>query len=78
MKDPLLYAIVALFVLVLGGLALALIRGRVAGTHPVHKRVAWIHKTEHPQHYWGYTLLHVVLLGLLALLVLGIWSSPAF
>lgn len=78
MKEPLLCLVIAIFVLVLGGLSLVLIGGRVMGAHPVHKEVAWIHRTELPQHYWGYALLHVVLLVLLALLVLGIWNTPAF
>lgn len=78
MKNPLLLLTIALFVFWLARFAMGLIRGRVKGAHPVEKKLAWIARAEHPQHFWAFTLLQIVLFVILACIILGIWSSPAF
>lgn len=78
MKNPLLILTIGLLVLSLGGLALGMIRGSMWGLHPIHKKVAWIARAEHPAHYWGYTLLHIVLFIVLAWIIFGLWTAPAF
>ena len=48
------------------------------GSHPVEKKVASIARAEHPRHFLGYTLLHIVLFVILAWVILGLWNAPAF
>jgi len=78
MRNLLLLFIIVLFVFWIGRFALGLIRGRVKGTHPVEKKFAWIARTEHPRHFWAFTLLHIVLFIVAAWIILGLWNSPAF
>jgi len=53
-------------------------RGRVRGRHPVTKKASWIAKAEHPKHFWGYTLLHILLYLIIAGGILAFWNAPAF
>jgi len=78
MQNLLLVIIIGLFVFWLGRFALGLIRGRVKGSHPVEKKLAWIARTEHPRHFWAFTLLQIVLFVILASVILGLWNTPAF
>lgn len=78
MKNLLLLLTIGLFVFWLARFSWGLIRGRVKGAHPVEKKLAWIAKAEHPRHFWAFTLLQIVLFVILACVILGIWSSPAF
>jgi len=78
MKYPLLFLAIAVFVLAIGGFALGQFRGRVKGLHPVEKKATWIARAEHPRHFWGYTLLHILLYIILAWVILGLWNAPAF
>jgi hypothetical protein len=78
MQNLFLLLTVGLFVFWLGRFALGLIRGRVKGTHPVEKKLAWIARTEHPTHFWAFTLLHIVLFIILAWVIFGLWTTPAF
>ena len=78
MRNLLLLLTIGLFVVWLGRFALGLIRGRVKGAHPVEKKLAWIERIEHPRHFWAFTLLQIVLFVILAWVILGLWTSPAF
>ena len=78
MKIALLLLMISLLLVLIGGFAFGAARGRVKGAHPVGKNLAWIEKSEHPHHFWGYAVLHIVLYTLLAWFVFGIWNSPAF
>jgi len=78
MQKLLLLLAIGLFVVWLGRFVLGLIRGQVKGAHPVEKKLAWIAKAEHPRHFWAFALLQIVLFVILACVILGIWTSPAF
>lgn len=78
MKHPLLLLSLGLSIFWFGRFALGLFRGQVKGAHPVEKKLAWIAKVEHPTHFWGYTLLHVVVFLFLTWVILGLWNAPAF
>ena len=78
MKTSLLLLTIGLLVVLIGGLALGMIRGSMWGLHPIHKKVARIAKAQYPAHYWGYTLLHIVMFIVLAWVIVGLWTAPAF
>lgn len=78
MQMLLILLAIGLLVIWLGRFALGLMRGRVKGPHPVAKKLAWIARSEHPQHFWTFTLLQIVLLILIVLVILGLWNTPAF
>jgi hypothetical protein len=78
MQNPLLVLTIGLLLIWLGRFALGLIQGRVKGAHPVEKKLTWIARTEHPGHFWAFTLLQIVLFLFLAWVILGLWSTPAF
>lgn len=78
MQNLLLLLTIGLLFIWLGRFALGLVRGRVKGTHPVEKKLTWIARTEHPRHFWAFTLLQIVLFIILAWVILGLWNKPAF
>lgn len=77
MQNLLTLLTIGLVVFWLGRFALGLARGRVKGAHPVEKRLGWITRSEHPRHFWAFTLLQIVLIAILSWLLLGLWSTPA-
>lgn len=77
MRNPLLLIALGLVVIWLGRFASGLIRGKVKGAHPVKKELTWIAKSEHPRHFWAFTLLQIVLLILIAWVIVGLWNTPA-
>ena len=78
MKNPLVILTIILFVFGVGEFIWSHTRGRVRGRHPVTKKATWIAKAEHPKHFWGYTLLHILLYLILAWVIFGLWNARAF
>lgn len=78
MQNLLLVLIIGWLLFWLGRFANGLIQGRVKGTHPVENRLTWIARTEHPRHFWAFTLLQIVLFITLVWVILGLWNTPAF
>jgi hypothetical protein len=78
MNITLLFISIAILIVLVCGFMYELIRGRVRGAHPVGKNLAWIDRSEHPSHFWGYTVLHIVVYVILAWILCGLWNSPAF
>lgn len=78
MKNLLIILTIILLVFGVGIFAWSHTRGHVIGRHPITKNTAWIAKAEHPRHFWGYTLLHILLYLILAWVILGLWNAPAF
>jgi hypothetical protein len=74
-KTLLLLLAIGSFVALFGGFVWGLTRGRVGGAHPIKKKVAWIERSEHPKHFWGYTLLHIVVFLILAWMIFGLWTA---
>ena len=53
-------------------------QGRVSGTHPIARKLAWIERVEHPRHYWSYTLLHGLIYVVLGWVLFGLWNRPVY
>lgn len=77
MRNLLLIIATGFFTIWLGRLGLGMIQGRVKGAHPIERKLTWIAKSDHPGHFWAFTLLQIVLLVILAWLIVGIWNTPA-
>jgi hypothetical protein len=78
MRNMLLLLTIGLLVFWFGRFALGLMRGRVKGAHPLEKKLAWIERTEHPRHFWFFTLLQCLLFIIVIWGILGLRITPVY
>lgn len=78
MQNTFLLLTIGLIAFWFGRFVLGLLKGRVRGAHPIEKKLAWIEKTEHPKHFWLFTLFQCLLFVIVTLIILMFRNKPVY